>query len=571
MIGINLGHHDSSICHIKLQNKCFRDVEIILNERVSRQKNAGGFPISALRFFKKNQQEEWQSLRPTDFANNCFDEHPKLTEKEIADKYPDYTTFIEAYDLKIASALYNNDIHYVPHHLSHVYSLWPVCPFEKALVIVSDGAGSEKKAFTNSDEEWGLIKDLPDGKEHFSVYGLDQGVVTPLVKEFFREKYVTNRKLRAGVGLGSHFEYASKLIFNNWNQAGKVMGLSAFGKPTITLDILEYLMSLDESSFEIFNSKEDFDNQSEESFQRSADVAATVQKHFEDQMMKKLGHLKIQYPEYENLILVGGCALNGLLNMKIVNSKLFKNVFVPPFPNDEGIALGCVVKLAHDRKEIEFKAKRIETIHPYLGPIQNDVELQKVRIPEVFKEYKVEELENTISVAAKLLQDNKIVAWMQGRSEVGPRALGNRSILSRPDIPNLKLFLNNHIKYREKFRPYGASVLKELAPIYFEVEENFHSPFMTFCAQVKEEYKKTLSGVTHVDGTCRLQTLSPEQNLLYYNLIKECERTFGLGILLNTSLNTMGEPIVETLEDAKKFFEESEVKYFIIGNFLIRK
>ncbi|MCE3014101.1 MAG: hypothetical protein LW878_13655 [Proteobacteria bacterium] len=571
MIGVNIGHHDSSICHFLLEKGQLHKLEIILSERVSRHKNVGGFPLAALRYFQRSAPQDWASLKTEDVVQNCFGEHPKVTEEEMKQKLPDYNVLLEGFRLQKATSLYNPQIGFTPHHLSHAFSVFPVMPFERALIVVSDGAGSEQRAFAPTDREWELVKNQKEGREYFSVYSFEQGVISPLEKFFSKERFLTHRLLRYSESFGSHFEYSAKLIFNNWKQAGKVMGLSAYGKPTEISDVLEYLQSLNVDEFKIYKSKLEFDNQPDESLQRSADVAATLQEYFEKSMMARMQELKQRYPQFENVVLVGGCALNGLFNMKLVHSNLFKQVYVPPFPNDEGIALGCAIKLAFERGDLNFKPTSIEEIHPYYGPIQNAVELHEHRVEEVFKEFKVEKSQNIVELAASLIEKNEIVAWMQGRSEVGPRALGHRSILCRPDIPDIKNHLNNFVKYREKFRPYGGSVLKELAPEYFEVDEAFHSPFMTFCAQVRSSYREKLAGVMHVDGTCRLQTLCEKQNPLYYQLIKKCYESYGLGVVLNTSLNLMDQPIVETLEDAKLFFENSKIKYIIIGSYLIRK
>lgn len=571
MIGVNIGHHDSSICHFLLGTGDIEKLQIILNERISRRKNAGGFPLAALRYFQRSSPSEWQAVTEKDVVSNCFGDHPRLTEESMAKLIGDYTLSLEGFRLQKASFLFNPFIGFTPHHLSHAYSVFPVIPYEKALIVVSDGAGSEKAAFSSQDIEWDLLQKLGDGKEHFSVYSFDQGKIKPLEKDLFRESYVTDRHLRLGVALGSHFEYAAKLIFNNWKQAGKVMGLSAFGHAQEVEDIQAYLLSQDISKYEIYKSKEEFDSQDDDSFQRSADFAASVQLYFEKVMLKRLKSIKSRYPDYENIVLVGGCALNGLFNMKLVKSRIFKQVFVPPFPNDEGVALGCAIKLAYERGDIVFKPTPIEGIHPYYGPIHHAVELNESRVKAVFNRYQVEHHDDIVEKAAELIEKNNIVAWMQGRSEVGPRALGHRSILCRTDIPDVKNHLNDFVKYREKFRPYGGTVLKELAAKYFDVDEDFHSPFMTFCAQVRPEYLEKLAGVRHVDGTCRLQTLCENQNPLYYKLLKRCHKKFGLGMVLNTSLNLMDQPIVETLEDALLFFEKSKIKHIIIGSHLIRK
>ena len=571
MIGVNIGHHDSSICHFLLEKGELQRLEIILSERVSRRKNVGGFPLAALRYFQRSSPKTWASLKEEDVVQNCFGEHPKITEAELSTQLADYNILLEGFRLQRASSLHNPKIGFTPHHLSHAYSVFPVMPFERALIVVSDGAGSEQRAFSEADREWELVKDQKEGREYFSVYSFENGVITPLEKFFSKERFLTHRQLRYSDSYGSHFEYSAKLIFNNWKQAGKVMGLSAYGVASEISDVLQYLNSLNVDDFKIYKSKLEFDDQEVASFQRSADVAATLQAYFERAMLARMRKLKQRYPQFENVVLVGGCALNGLFNMRLVESRLFEQVYVPPFPNDEGIALGCALKLAFERGELKFKPTPIEEIHPYLGPIDNAVELHEARVPQVFKDYVVEKSDDIVGLAASLIEKNQIVAWMQGRSEVGPRALGHRSILCRPDIPDIKNHLNNFVKYREKFRPYGGSVTKELAPEYFEVDDAFHSPFMTFCAKVRPYYLEKLAGVTHVDGTCRLQTLCEKQNPLYYQLIQKCHERYGLGVVLNTSLNLMDQPIVETLEDAKLFFDNSKIKYIIIGSYLIRK
>ncbi len=572
MIGINLGHHDSSICHFLVEEGELKKLEIILSERVGRRKNVGGFPFAALRFFKKASPTLWAGLSEEDFVQNCFGEHPRITETEVSGRVPDYTALLEGFRLHKASSLLNAKIGFTPHHLSHAYSIFPVMPFERSLIVVSDGAGSEKSAFSAKDLEWDCVsKNQEEGREYFSVYSFENGKITPLEKFFSKQSFLTERKLRLSASLGSHFEYSAKLIFNNWTQAGKVMGLSAYGQSVEIKEMGKFLESLKLEDFQIFKSKIDFDSQSQDSFQRSANVAASIQNFFENAMLVRMKELKQKYPQFDNVVLVGGCALNGLFNMKLVKSKLYKQVYVPPFPNDEGIALGCAIKLAFERGELSFKAKPIEEIHPYYGPINNSVEMHQDKIPEIFKDFHVEKSDDIVILAASLIEKNHIVAWMQGRSEVGPRALGHRSILCRPDIPDIKNHLNNFVKYREKFRPYGGSVLKELTTEYFDVDESFHSPFMTFCAMVRKDYREMLAGVTHVDGTCRLQTLCEKQNPLYYQLIKKCYETYGLGVVLNTSLNLMDQPIVETLDDAKLFFENSKIRYIIIGSYLIRK
>jgi carbamoyltransferase len=163
------------------------------------------------------------------------------------------------------------------------------------------------------------------------------------------------------------------------------------------------------------------------------------------------------------------------------------------------------------------------------------------------------------------------VAWFQGRSESGPRALGNRSILARPDVTGLKDKLNKSIKFRESFRPYGCSVIQEKAHLYFDIDQNFNNPYMSFAIKVREEHKELLKEVSHIDGTSRMQTVKIGQNEKFYRLLERFGEKSGLPCLLNTSLNVMDEPIVETIQDVRRFMENTPTDYLVINDFLIKR
>jgi carbamoyltransferase len=183
----------------------------------------------------------------------------------------------------------------------------------------------------------------------------------------------------------------------------------------------------------------------------------------------------------------------------------------------------------------------------------------------------VEYVEEIHISASKLLKQGNVVAWFQGRSEPGPRALGNRSILALPSINGMKSHLNNKIKFRESFRPYGCSLLQEDVSKYFNVDTTFHSPFMGFALPVLSKWHDVFQEVMHIDGTTRLQTVTRGQNERYYDLLKHLKEESGHGVVLNTSLNIMGCPILETAQDAFIFFKNSEIEYLVIGNYLIKK
>ena len=294
------------------------------------------------------------------------------------------------------------------------------------------------------------------------------------------------------------------------------------------------------------------------------DLAATAQLEYE-KFFKKVcvdaGNLS------SNLILTGGCALNCTANTKIFDWTSFEQVYVTPFPGDGSISIGCSSYLYH--KENSWKKITKKNQHGFFGPTTSIPDNERVK--NVFKDFKLKYSDQIEVDTAKLIKDNNIIAWFQGRSESGPRALGNRSILARVDYPDLKKYLNDKIKFRESFRPYGCSVTYESASKYFDFRKEFETPYMSFSVPVREEKKTFLKEVSHIDGTSRMQTVRKGQNKRYHRLLVEYGKLSGDEVLLNTSLNIMGEPIIETLEDLEVFFSQSKVDYVIAGNFIISK
>jgi len=279
--------------------------------------------------------------------------------------------------------------------------------------------------------------------------------------------------------------------------------------------------------------------------------------------------LRRELPDYENIILTGGCALNCTFNGKLVRQGLFKEVYVPPFPGDESISLGAAAYLHYILQNQDWQPLTHEQQHGYLGAMESSPSAEDIQ--KVFEGFQVTHPPSITEHVANLLQQGEVIAWFQGRSEAGPRALGNRSILARPDQSGLKDRLNATIKFREAFRPYGASCLFEKAGEYFDIPEHFNSPYMSFAIPVRSPFKKSLNEVTHIDGTCRFQSVRRGQNEKFYDLIKCFGDKTGLYCLLNTSLNVMGEPIVETAEDARRFLLQTPVHGLAIGDYYIQK
>lgn len=570
-VGLNIGIHDSSAAIVEIENRHIKGTNIYLSERLSKIKHQGNFPFQSLRLLKKEHPDFWDKIDPGSFAVSSSGREPKAIEQYFATQNPLYHDLLKNFGLREASLLYNDKIHFVSHHLAHAYSIWPQCPFEKALVIVSDGMGTRMDHFPDHHPEAKFrFKTDKLHYETLTVYLMENGNFTPIKKNWTWFEPLNVKNMNASDGLGAMFASLSKFIFGDWNYAGKVMGLSAYGKASPINDLRTFLHELPLKEFKVRNGKKDFDQMSKSDFQFIADLSATVQAHFEKEMIELCHQLKKDHPEFDNLILIGGCALNCLLNSKILDQGIFKRVFVPPFPNDEGVALGAAVALLAQKGFIDFRTTEMKRLDPALGAHSSDAEILQEHVNE-FKNCHIQRPTNLIEVVSDLLAKGKIVAWIQGRSEVGPRALGHRSILVRPDRKAIKSYLNDHIKFREDFRPYGATILKEETTKYFEVSEEFQSPFMTFAPKVREEHRKILGDVIHVDGTSRLQTLLREQNPRFYDLIQKFQEKTGLPILLNTSLNIMGQPILEDLKDAVHFFEDSKVDVLVFQDYVITK
>ncbi len=270
----------------------------------------------------------------------------------------------------------------------------------------------------------------------------------------------------------------------------------------------------------------------------------------------------------KNLCLSGGVALNGVANYKILNDGPFENLHVPPSPGDGGSAIGCAQYLYYchkkNKRKIEKNTELIQN-NIFTGPsypndeIKSFLDINKIN-------YKFLETNDLLVSTAKLLSEDNVVGWYQGKMEWGPRALGNRSILADPRNAEMKDILNEKIKHRESFRPFAPSILEEYTFEYFNI--NVQSPYMLLVAPVKKPEK--IPAVTHVDGTGRIQTVSKYINPLYYSLINEFYKITGVPVLVNTSMNVRGEPIVNTPEQAYNMIIKTDMDYIVLGNYIVK-
>ena len=298
--------------------------------------------------------------------------------------------------------------------------------------------------------------------------------------------------------------------------------------------------------------------------QREMDIARSTQVRFEEAAVHCLGRLHGLVPT-ARLAMAGGCALNGVANARIQRETPFTDHYLQAAASDDGTCLGAAYWVWHN---VLGRSERFHMRHAFWGPGYGEERLRAVAEASGFPLRVCADEGELVEVAAGLIAEGLVMGWYQGRSEWGPRALGNRSILANPALPTMKDTLNAKIKRREPFRPFAPSVLRELVPTYFE--QTVDSPFMQHVVKIRPEWRERLPAVTHVDGTGRLQTVDPESNPLYYRLIDAFRRQTGVGVVLNTSFNE-NEPIVDTPEQALDCFKRTDMDALCLGRFVLTK
>ena len=558
-LGLGKVMYSSGICWLS-QDCSLDNTEIYLTERLTRKKSAGDWPVVALEKLRTDYHFSPQELG---LAENRDVLDPLAFERFKQEQTP-FFEYLQKKQLHHYSRHFNSAIQFIGHHDAHALSAEFMSPYEKALVLVVDGAGSS--AFdlkVNQPNETSY--------EAMSLYALDKNAAVslrPLKKVWHDYRNQAQGPWKVSNGLGMFYERVAEFIFNSNQAAGKVMGLASFGKPEeLKGDRGEFLENLPFDKRFLGKTKKEWEASS--SLDYFKNLAATAQAEFEKTILDFVIKAKEEYPDFENLILVGGCALNCTTNGKILNQKIFRSVYVPPFPGDGGISLGCAYSQLKKTQKKSSPVINFEDQHGFLGP-KSSVP-GELDILECFKGYKISKPDILEKDVAQILSEGKLVAWFQGRSESGPRALGHRSLLASVDRKDLKSYLNQHVKFRESFRPYGCSVVFERAHEFFEIDLGTHNPYMSFAVQARSKHIERLAAVVHIDGSSRMQTVQSKTNPRFHKLLLEIDRLTGLPILLNTSLNIMGEPICETITELKIFFEQSVVDVLVVEDFVIRK
>jgi carbamoyltransferase len=365
------------------------------------------------------------------------------------------------------------------------------------------------------------------------------------------------------------------LGFRAFGDEYKVMGLSSYGNPKYFLAVFNELIEQSgDGSYRMRNLsrpdlpfwlRDHFGEVSHDSgfTQKKADIAASLQKTLENVLLHQLSLLKNKYA-LKNLCLSGGVGLNACANGAILRSGLFENVYFQPAAGDDGASLGAALYVQH---EVFQSGARNPVNHVFWGPSYDSSRIEETLNNHPQIEWKKQK--NVEETAARMLDEKKIVGWFQGRMEMGPRALGARSILADPRMIELRDKINAKIKRREDFRPFAPSILEEEASNFFNIPNNTCSPFMLLTFDTLEDKKRLIPAVVHVDGSARLQTVSHRDNPKFYRLLRYFYESTGIPVLLNTSFNRAGEPIVNSPEDALKCFLACGMDVLIIEDFVI--
>lgn len=559
ILGINYFYHDTSACIVRDGNL----VVAVEQERFSRDKHTWQFPRAAIERALEESGLSYEEisdvavsidprkhwLRKVLFAPTLgrrvlpFVRHEGYRAWARQREFRDW--WRSSFGRKGGPKLHN-----VGHHLAHIAGSFFVSGYDRAALLSIDGSG-----------EWSTtwLGDT-DGKSFRC-----------LSESFFPNS------------LGSFYEAATEFCgFRPNYDEGKTMGLAPFGDPEVLASKMGELVSVgakgqldvDTSYFEYqnwggrrcgtryLNAFGPARGRHDPIETHHENVAAAAQKVLEDRVMEMCRILERE-TDAEYLVIAGGVALNSVMNGRILRETRFKDVYVMPAAGDNGTSIGAAYYV---HNHVHGSSERYHHDNPYLGTSYDsehiEALLQECKLP-------YERSSDVCADTARILRDGMIVGWFQGRMEIGPRALGNRSILCDPSLPHMKDKINAEVKHREAYRPFAPSALAERAGEFFEID--VEAPFMLKVCRVKPEKQEVLPAITHVDGTARLQTVREETNPRYHRLIAEFGKLSGVPVVLNTSFNIMGEPIVESPTQAIRCFYSTGLDVLVLGDFIVRK
>jgi len=568
VLGLSCYYHDSAAALLKNG----RLIAAAAQERFSRVKHDPSFPLQAINYCLTSQKIKAQDLDCIGFYEQPFAKFDRVLSQHIQEFPRSRDSFISTLPAWTSQRLqlkrtlkttlgYSGRLEYVPHHLAHAAAAYLVSPFPKAAILVADGVG-----------EWATAS---LGFGHGSQIRLTHQLTFPH-------------------SIGLFYSAITAFLGFAVNDAEyQVMGLAAFGNPDRTTNPFYRLLRqvidikpdgsfrLDMDYFAYTRSDrmvtprlanllavpDRTPNQPISAAHRH--IAAAAQAILEDTVILSLKHLHSLHP-HDALVMGGGVALNSVVNGKILSTTPFTHLWIPPDPGDAGASIGAASYLHHS---FVNHPRRFTLSHPYLGPAYSASYIQTFLDSRHISYSTFTSRNHLLDTTARLLLTNRVVAWFQGSMEWGPRALGNRSILANPLNPRMKDTLNRKVKHREPFRPFAPAICKGQAARFFLVDQPLpqSANFMLHVYPVKTRYRQILPATTHIDGTARPQTVDRRHNPLFYDLIRRFGKLSGVPILLNTSFNISGEPIVCTPEDALYCFRATRIDYLVMDKYLISR
>jgi carbamoyltransferase len=567
VLGLNVYDHDVSACLLRDGAIAFA----IAKERITREKHTAGFFKEVVDYCL---EAEGITLDDVDLVvRNCYIMPvAEMEERLIYQDMPGFLPIAERGEA-IKHPLFrshSDKVMSISHHLAHAYSAFAVSPFNEGAVMVVDGVGSYRSDVMEPCPAADAA--TPLARESESYYRFEGERLECLKKVWMEpDRGFLSDEFYNMPGLGALYSRASTYVFGDWNKCGELMGLAPYGRR----DQFKHLLEMTDGQLRVPRWSADFkepyvlDSGSWEkspSMRHWEDLAWRVQDDTENVLLARARWLR-ETTGARNLCIAGGVALNCVANGRLAREAGFESVWIQPAAGDDGIAIGCAY---YGWLEILKKRRAFVMEHAYVGRRYSDQEvaaaLQKflVRI-----QIDAKRSDNICRDTAKLLADQRVIGWFQGPSEFGPRALGNRSLLADPRKAEMKDILNSRVKHRQAFRPFAPIVLAERMKEVFEGEED--SPFMLIAKPVRAEWRDKIPATVHVDGTARVQTVREQTNPMLYRLLKEFEALTGVPVLINTSFNVKGEPIVETPRDAAICFLTTGIDNLVLHDTLVSK
>lgn len=584
ILGISAFYHDSAACLLEDGNI----IAAAQEERFTRIKHDHNFPSKAVEYCLKQRNIEIKDIDYVAFYDKPFLKFERLLESYLAYAPKGILSFIKAMPLWVKEKLwmknyvqehlnFTGKIIFPEHHLSHAASAFYASPFDRAAFLTHDGVGE----WATSSFGTGVGNELKILAEQHFPHSLGM-----LYSAF---TYYTGFKVNSGeykvMGLAPYGEPKYRDIILN-----EIIDLKEDGSFRMNMDYFNYGAGLTMTSPKFHDLFGGEPRQPESALtQKEMDLARSVQEVTDEIILRAARHVR-EVTGMNKLCMAGGVALNCVSNGKLLKSGIFDDIWIQPAAGDAGGALGAALftwysYLGQNRTSDEMNDQQKGS---YLGPEFSDTEIEEFLKSRgaVYKKYSREEL---ILNTARLIGEENVIGWFQGRMEFGPRALGARTIIGDARSEKMQQKMNLKIKFRESFRPFAPSVLCDRVSDYFEIE--CRSPYMLIVADVVNDRRREMTdeekqlfgidklnvprsdipAVTHVDYSARIQTVHPETNPLYYDVIKKFDELYGCGVIVNTSFNVRGEPIVCTPEDAYLCFMRTSMDFLVMGSFILDK